>query len=644
MTGWRKVSANQGAAGGDRVSVEAFAANLDHRLAKLSADLREGKYRPGPLRRVEIPKSSGGLRRLSIPCVVDRVAQSAVAQRLSAVLETEFEEASFGYRPGRGVADALRLVEELRRDGFVWTLDADIDDYFDSVPIDRAMDRLHRSISESPLTELIGLWLEHGATLGRGLPQGSPLSPLLANLYLDDLDEAFDRRGLRIVRYADDFLVFAKDRAGIEQARGEVAKLLAQIGLTLDPKKTAIRSYDDSLKFLGRVFVRAWVLQSDDAEDPLAEALSAVARSDREEQKAADALRMEEEGMADAGYDRGLRLLHVRGRGRRLGLRNLSFSVRAAADEAITGEGEEIAAIHASRIDRIELGPEVEADLSVLKHALHESIPVAFVDWRGETLGQLTSSLTQRAGRHLAQARISLDEAKALVLARLIVEGRIANQRSLLRRLNHRRGLEPVQRTCITLNGLERRARHAASLDLLRGFEGAATKVYWRAWAALLLHGFHLPQRLRRASADPVNIALDTAAGLLLRDMGAIVLSAGLHPGFGVLHATADYRDACVYDLVEEFRAGMVESVVLTALNGRRISQQDFTPADGGWRMNREAGDALIRAYEERAQRPILVPRLGRRMTWRRAMREQADLYAAHCEGRATYQPYVLDN
>lgn len=649
MAGWAKVAENAGAAGGDGMSVARFAHTLETRLVGLSHALRSGSYTPGPIRRVDIPKPAGGLRRLGIPCVADRIVQSAVARLLGPELEEEFEDASFGYRPGRGVADAVRRVEALRRQGFVHTLDADIEGYFDNVSIDRLMDRLSQSVTDGPLLALIGLWLEHGAVLGRGLAQGSPLSPLLANLYLDRLDEALSSHGLRMVRYADDFLVLAKDKPAIEAAQRRTAALLQEAGLSLNPQKTAIRDYDATVRFLGYAFVRGFALPSAAEGDMLETALTEVAEADRAAEAEAAALARGEAQEAAGGYDRGLRVLHVRQRGRRLGLRNQAFSVRASAAEGLdSGPGaapRELLAVHATRVDRIELGPGVEVDLPALTLAMAHDVPVAFVNGHGRTLGQLARPLEPRAGRYLAQARLVLDPVARLDLARRIVSGRIANQRSLLRRVNHRRGVASVARACVGLTGLERRARHASDLDRLRGYEGAATKLYWRAFSALLRDGFALSARRRRVGHDPVNIALDMTAGLLLRDMGAIATAAGLHPGFGVLHGTDDYRDACVHDLVEEFRAGLAESVVLHAFNTRQLGSAHFSRlTDGTWHMERAGGDALIRAYEGRAERPILLPRLGRRMSWRQVMGQQAEHFAAHVEGRSVYMPYVLDN
>jgi CRISP-associated protein Cas1 len=642
--GWERVWANQGAAGGDGVSVKNFALGAPEKLAALSRALREGRYLPLPLRIASIPKPAGGLRKLTIPSVRDRIVQSAAALILTPLLDAEMEEASFGYRPGRSVADAVKRVERLRHEGYIWTIDADIDDFFDTIPIDPLAARLSASISESPLIELIGTWLEQAAVKGRGLAQGSPLSPLLANLYLDDLDESFAKGGLRIVRYADDFVVLAKDRPAAEAGFDKVEKLLAAHGLTLDRQKTRLLAYDDTLRFLGHIFVRGWAMPSPEGERAdIVDALRRLAEAD--EQAVSAVAREAEAGAAleAAGYDRGLRILYVREPERRLGLKNQSFAVHEAPG-ACDDEGRELAAIHHTRIDRIEIGPRVETDLNTLRHALACAIPVAFVDSRGAAVGHLAPTLGQHAGRHLAQARHALEEGLRLDLGRRIVVGRLANERALLRRVNQRRGVAFVARAAAILGRVIRRAEAAKAVTEVMGFEGVGTKVFWKSWGLLLLHGFTFSGRVRRASSDPVNSALDFAAWLLARDIGAIVCDTGLHPGFGVLHATADYRDACVFDLMEEFRAGLVESLVLTLINTQALRLDMFarTP-DGGVRLARAGQDAIVRHFEERCARLVTNPRTGRRMTWRRLMREQAEAYAAHIEGRGPYRPYVLD-
>jgi CRISPR-associated protein Cas1 len=642
--GWRRVAENGGAAGGDGVDIPRFALAAASRLVDLSKALRDGSYRPGPLRRVEIPKKSGGRRLLTIPPIVDRVAQTAVAQRLAPLLDAEFEDASYAYRAGRGVADAVRRVEALRREGWTFAVDADIDDFFDTIPIDRLIDRLTRSMSESPLTDLVARWLEHGAEKGRGIAQGSPLSPLLANLYLDDLDETMSTGGLRLVRYADDFVVLTRDRPAAEAAFGRLEKELDRYGLKLDREKTRIRGWDESLKFLGTVFVRGWAMKASDDDPsttPIEELMNRIARADAEAEAAVEA----EDRASGAGLDRGIRLLHVGAPGRRLALRNLSFSVHAAADETAPGETTELLAVHPSRVDRIELGPRAEADLEALRLALAHAIPVAFVDGYGTTHGQLAPTLVPKAGRHLAQARALLDPERRLVLARALVTGRIANQRSLLRRINHRRGLAGVADVAARLGRIVRKTTIAETVDQAMGVEGEATALFWPAWGSLLLGGFAFGSRRRRERRDPVDIALDVLAGQLTRDVGAVILSVGLHPGFGILHTSSDAHDACVYDLMEEFRAGLIESVALTAINGGRLGLDMFSALpEGKLHLDRDGLGVLIRAYEERAEKPVTSPRSGKRVSWRRLMREQAEAFAKAVETGGDYHPYVLDN
>lgn len=642
---WARVRANGGAAGGDGVGQVRFALAATERLVELSNALREGRYRPGPLRLVDVPKKSGGTRRLTIPSIVDRVAQTAVAQRLAPLLDQEFEEASYGYRSGRGVADAVRRVEELRREGWVWAVDADIDDFFDTIPIDRLVVRLTRSMTESPLVDLIARWLEHAAQSGRGIAQGSPLSPLLANLYLDDLDEVMDGGGLRLIRYADDFVVLTKDRPQAEAAFGRLERELDRFGLKLDREKTRIRGFDESLRFLGSVFVRGWAFKSPDEADPaswpIEQLMARLAEEDaREERVESDELRA-----SAAGLDRGLRLLHVGEPGRRLALRNQSFAVHGSVGESRPGEETELVAIHPSRIDRIEIGPRTDVDLAALRQALAHAIPVAFIDGHGATQGHLAPTLVPRAGRHLAQARATLDPERRLALARLLVEGRIANQRSLLRRINHRRGLPEVDEVAAKLARIGRKTWVAGDVDVCLGVEGEAAALFWKAWGRLLLGGFTFGPRRRRERSDPVNIALDLLSAQLARDVGTVILSVGLHPGFGVLHSVSDAHDACIYDLMEEFRAGLVESVVLTAVNGGRLRIDMFSKQpDGHMYMGRDGTAALIRAYEERAERAVTSQRSGKRVSWRRLMREQAEAWAKAVETGGAYRPYVLDN
>ena len=258
---WSRVRRNGGVAGSDGVSCRAFEHRTRDRLARLRRDLLSGDYIPGPVRRVEIVKESGGTRPLAIPCVVDRIAQTAVGFALSPMLEPCMSPASFGYRPGIGVADAVARVAELRRESRVWVLESDIARFFETVPHPRMLALLDARIGDSRLTELVASWLDQSGTEPRGLLQGSPLSPLLANLYLDEIDHLLDGPDGRLVRYADDFVVLCTRKGDAEAARERAATLLEERGLAMHPEKTRIGSFEDGFWFLGHYFIKNLVLR-----------------------------------------------------------------------------------------------------------------------------------------------------------------------------------------------------------------------------------------------------------------------------------------------------------------------------------------------------------------------------------------------
>lgn len=650
--GWQRVRLNAGAAGGDGVTIERFGEAPAVRLITLQRALQDGSYAPGPLRRLEIAKPDGGVRPLAIPCVVDRVAQTAVALTLTPVLDPTFSEDSFGYRPGRSVQQAVHRVAACRDAGFRWVVDADIAQYFERVPHAPLLDRLTAALGDGPLTELIALWLETGAPTGVGLPQGAPLSPLLANLYLDALDDALAGRGVRLVRFADDFVLLCRDRDRAEQVLERTTRLLAEHGLALNPDKTRVVSFEHGFRFLGHLFLRALVLASPNRLQDAADAadIDATLRRLAGEDAAAALRRQETEASASAldtaGFDRVLRVLYLTEPVRRLNLRNQAFTVEERTDRQGVPTGwRELAALPPQRVDRVELYPGAEASLPALRHAVALAVPVAFVNGHGETLGLLASPADGNARRQLDQAQCGLDPVRRCDLARRLVDGRIRNQRALLRRLNRTRQDKTVVEAVLAMNRTLKQLPLAADVEALLGHEGAAAARLWGAFPRLLRQSWGFDGRLRRPPPDPINAVLSLLSGLLERDIGVLVRRHGLHPGFGALHSARDGHDACVYDLMEEFRAPLVEGLTVYLANNRMVEPADFSrPEAGRCRIGRDALQAIIRGYEAWLDRPVQSPRTKRRILWRRLMEEQVVAYATHMapEG-AAYRPYVMD-
>jgi CRISPR-associated protein Cas1 len=258
-TAWEEVAESGGVPGANDVSIRRWRRNWEERLVNLAAAIRANRYKPTPLRVCRIPKKKRGeWRTLRIPTVTDRVAQRAALQVLYRVYEPLFLDCSFGYRPGRGLRDAVQRIVELREGGLAWVLDADIDEFFDNVDHAVLMGLLRERLSDPIVLRLIRKWLNVARVKpgeAKGIAMGGPLSPLLANVYLHPLDEALVEAGWEPVRYADDFIALAETRAGAQAAYEQTEAILAGLKLRYEPSKTQIASFERGFDFLGVRFL-----------------------------------------------------------------------------------------------------------------------------------------------------------------------------------------------------------------------------------------------------------------------------------------------------------------------------------------------------------------------------------------------------
>ncbi|HQU32369.1 MAG: RNA-directed DNA polymerase [Planctomycetia bacterium] len=262
---FKNVQENHGCAGVDGVTLEQYEGILDINLRILQRELVEQTYSPLPLLKILVDKGNGEARALCIPAVRDRVAQTAVLQQLAPALEKEFEECSFAYRKGRSVKQAVFQVKEFYEQGYQWVVDADIDAFFDSVDHALLLAKLKKYVPAPDMRRLIELWLkaeiwdgESLSVLQKGIPQGSPISPVLANLFLDELDEELLRKGYKYVRYADDFVILCKRPEDARHALHVSKQALERLLLKLDEEQVVC--FEDGFKFLGVTFVRSMMM------------------------------------------------------------------------------------------------------------------------------------------------------------------------------------------------------------------------------------------------------------------------------------------------------------------------------------------------------------------------------------------------
>ena len=269
---WKQVKANGGVAGIDGVNIDEFPLIMKKDWPAIRKSILEGRYRPSAVKRVEIPKRNGKKRPLRIPTVLDRVIQQAISQVLMPIFDPDFSESSYGFRPGRSAHQAVYKVQEHLKEGYKVLVDIDLASFFDRVNHDRLMSRLGRKVRDKGLLRLIGKYLRSGVMVKgtlqatrEGVPQGGPLSPLLSNIMLDDLDKELEKRGHRHVRYADDFVILVKTpRAGERVLKGVTNYLELKLKLQVNGDKSKVAKAEQCV-FLGFTFKGTRIYWSDDS-------------------------------------------------------------------------------------------------------------------------------------------------------------------------------------------------------------------------------------------------------------------------------------------------------------------------------------------------------------------------------------------
>lgn len=260
---FKRVKSNKGAPGVDGMVVDELLQYLKENGSELRQSILDGKYRPNPVRRVEIPKEGGKKRNLGIPTVVDRVVQQAIARQFTPIFEKQFSDNSYGFRPGRSAHDAIKKCQTNIDEGYKYVVDMDLEKYFDTVNQSKLVEVLSRTIKDGRVISLVHKYLRAGVVVRKrfedtevGVPQGGPLSPILSNIMLNELDKELERRGHRFVRYADDLMIFCKTRKSAERVLDNIIPFIeGKLFLKVNKEKTVV-DYVGKVKFLGFSFYR----------------------------------------------------------------------------------------------------------------------------------------------------------------------------------------------------------------------------------------------------------------------------------------------------------------------------------------------------------------------------------------------------
>lgn len=675
LAGWAKVRENNGGSGVDGQTIKRFEGRLMANLSTLRNEVVYQTYRPLPLLRVEIPKKSGGKRPLSIPSVRDRVLHSAVAIALTPLFEAEFEDVSFGYRKGRSVDQAASRVDALRRQGYRWVVDADIRAFFDEVDHKRLLADVQRLVHDKDIGRLIRLWLKAEVQDGKqrfrlkkGLPQGSPISPMLANLYLDHLDEALLDDNKKLVRYADDFLVLCKSQKSAEDALDLTEEVLGVLRLEINENKTRIVDFNQGFRFLGIQFIRSLMLKLKHADEaPQSDLTTAgTAKADRPRPVAPQlpvtpttmGIAFTEAGLHAGGFptepseveppeplappehrlDPRFRTLYLLKHGQVLGKESKRLVIRQ--------RGKAKQDIPAIKVDQIMVFGNAQITTQAMHFCLAERIPIYLLSASGRFQGVVDSFDTEPVLLHKAQFTRVDDATFAMDIARAIVRGKIGNTRILCLRLARKRSAPALQRAAKELRRVLNQLTGAASLEQIRGFEGNAARITFNAMKQVIPPEWEFTGRKRQPPPDPVNAMLSWGYTLLFYNVYSFLRARGLNPHVGYLHSLRMGHPALASDMMEEFRAPIVDAIVWNMVLNRRLSPGDFDFPDvpgGACRMKEAARRRFIREMEKKFNTAIIHPHSGLKLDYRRCIEHQIRQLAAVIRGEQDgYQPFVI--
>ncbi len=593
---WEHVQASDIEDGEPSPSVLRFAKDVSGSLTALSESLSAGTWKPSPLTAINIPKRTGGARTLQVPSGRDRVLERAIAQIITPRVDPLLGPTSFAYRPGLGIHDALQEVARLRDSGFAWASRGDIKDCFDRINRARLLRLVSIEIDDSWLLATIAALLDRPTSVGSrfvrtrvGLAQGSGLSPLLANLYLEEFDAAIQHAGFPIIRYADDFVVMAETPLDAAAAAEVVRSAAESIELEVNIDKTEVMAFQEGFAFLGEEVNHRYPV------------LDGHMRRDEPLRKA----------------------LYVGHQGS--GVRIDSGRVVVARDT------NELLSVPSSHVGRLVLSGSVGLTSGARAWALREGVDVVFLSRRGGFEGSLLGAQLGDAQLRRAQYVSTGDPVVRLAMARVFVSGKLANLRAQLRRSVRRTAGGALPEAIQQISSYSALLDDASTVDEVMGIEGIASKVYFGCWSSLLPETIPFEGRTRQPPGDVVNAALGYGYAILEGECVSSLVSAGLDPIAGWMHADHRRRPSLALDLMEEFRPLIVDTVVIELFRrgalGIEHGRAEQTRA-GVW-LTSEGRKRLVAALEDRLLTRVGYPPTGQRVSYRRVLRLQAAALAA---------------
>lgn len=534
---------------------------LDEIAEQLYRQLSDGSYSPLPYKAFTIKSESGKERQVEQPEYRDIIAGLYALRLLSPALDKAFEEESIGFRKGRSREKAIELVRQAINNGYLWLVESDIENYFPSINLDKLQALLDKFLPEKDIKfrKFISSLIHAPYRLGeavmerrQGVAQGHPLSPCLANLYLDSFDEKIKSKDVRLIRYGDDFLVFCRTREQAESVVQEIENILSGLDLKIKPDKTAIKNVSEGFQFLGYNFSGT---EADIFQPPEIKLLK-----------------------KPLFITEPYTLVTVDGQ---------SVSIKK--------QGQVLQSVPLRRISEILVMEKAVISTSLIARCLQNKIPLTVALNSGYFLTTVRPDSKDYyiiSSKHVAKY-FSLSGAELISLAREVALSKIDGYLYLF---NQRYSGE-VKSVVKKLRSIARQLEVSADLNEIRGLEGLASRQVYAGFNLIITNtAFHLEKRLRKPP-DRINSLLNFGSYLLYSRINALVRSAGLNPYLGFLHSPADDYESLVSDIVDIFRPQM-ERLIIKLINLKIIDEKDFEPSDQGFYLNKDGKHRFLSYFE----------------------------------------------
>ncbi|WP_231296405.1 CRISPR-associated endonuclease Cas1 [Limnospira platensis] len=647
LAAWYQVRTRSKTAGIDGISVELFAHFLDEELKRLAHQLQQDIYHPLPALGFYRAKKSGGHRLIGIPTVRDRIVQRLLLRSLYPALEETFQDCSFAYRPGVGVKHAIERVAEVYSSQ-TWTVKADISQFFDSLCRTLLLSQLEELSVDQTVVRYIKGQLEAGIVVGgmpilsgRGVLQGGILSGALANLYLSEFDRRCLNAGASLTRYGDDFVIVARSLLEATRFLNLIEDWLSDIYLTLQPEKTHIFAPGEEFVFLGYGFQAGEIITPEYKQPRRNHNKKAVSVASRPP-IACSIVTPTRKSLSTRNFldswREGMTTLYVTDQGAYVKVKHQQFQVLLGNDLKVS--------IPVNVVDYIILFGCCNLSHGAIGLALRRRIPILFLSYQGRYFGRLQTDGMTRVDYLSRQVHSAEDETFVLRQAKVIVAGKLHNCRILLRRLNRDRQISQVIEAIEELGVWQEKIAEVELLESLLGYEGFGTRIYFQALGALVQPPFTFEHRTRRPPTDPVNSLLSLGYTLLHQNIHSLILAVGLHPHYGNLHVPRSNHPALVSDLIEEFRAPVVDSLVIYLVNSGIFTPEDFTPSDerGGVYLYSDALKKYLKHWQDKLSLKTTHPHTGYKVSYYRCLELQVWEYISCLMGeREVYRPMKLE-